>query len=161
MFDSVKNNLKKEVVNLKKYIEGIAYNYEGKALEKNILIKYELEDLDVLIDKEKFAQVIINILSNAIKYNNGNGEVYIKCFMKDNNVNISIKDNGIGIPKDEVKNVFERFYRVDKSRAANEKGLGVGLTISKSIVNAHGGEIEVYSKVNKGSEFVVILPKEK
>lgn len=161
MFDSGKNNLKKEVVNLKKYIEGIAYNYEGKALEKNIVIKYQLEDLELLIDKEKFAQVIINILSNAIKYNNGNGEIYIKCFMKDDNFNISVKDNGIGIPKGEIKNIFERFYRVDKSRASNEKGMGVGLTISKSIINAHGGEIKVFSEVNKGSEFIVILPKEK
>lgn len=115
----------------------------------------------MLIDKEKFAQVIINILSNAIKYNNGNGEIYIKCFMKDDNFNISVKDNGIGIPKGEIKNIFERFYRVDKSRASNEKGMGVGLTISKSIINAHGGEIKVFSEVNKGSEFIVILPKEK
>ena len=81
--------------------------------------------------------------------------------MKDDNVNISIKDNGIGIPKGEIKNIFERFYRVDKSRASNEKGMGVGLTISKSIINAHGGEIKVFSEVNKGSEFIVILPKEK
>ena len=91
-FDSEKNNLNKEKVNLRNYIKTIAYNYEGKALEKNILIKYELEDLEILIDKEKFAQVIVNILSNAIKYNNGNNEIYIKTFKKGNNINISIKD---------------------------------------------------------------------
>ena len=159
-FDTEKNNLNKEIVNLKNYIKTISYNYEGKALEKNILIKYDLEDLEVLVDKEKFAQVIVNILSNAIKYNNGNSEIYVKTFMKDNNVNISIKDSGIGIPESELKNIFERFYRVDKSRGANEKGMGVGLTISKSIVNAHGGEIKVFSEVNKGSEFIIILPNE-
>ena len=157
-FDSGKDNLNKEIVNLKNYIKSIAYNYEGKALEKNIVIKYQLENIEALIDKEKFAQVIINILSNAIKYNNGNGEIYIKCFMKDDNFNISVKDNGIGIPKGENKNIFERFYRLDKSRGANEKGAGVGLTIAKSIVNAHGGEIEVYSEINKGSEFIISLP---
>ena len=159
-FDIGKNSLNKEVVNLRDYIKTIVYNYEGKALEKNIGIKYQLEDLEVIIDKEKFAQVIINILSNAIKYNNGNGKIYVKAFMKDNNVNISIKDSGIGIPESELKNIFERFYRVDKSRGANEKGMGVGLTISKSIVNAHGGEIKVFSEVNKGSEFLIILPNE-
>ena len=106
-------------MNLKNYIKTISYNYEGKALEKNILIKYDLEDLEVLVDKEKFAQVIVNILSNAIKYNNGNSEIYVKTFMKDNNVNISIKDSGIGIPESELKNIFERFYRVDKSRGVN------------------------------------------
>lgn len=157
-FDSGKDNLNKEIVNLKNYIKSIAYNYEGKALEKNIVIKYQLENIEALIDKEKFAQVIINILSNAIKYNNGNNEIYIKVFKKNNSINISIKDGGIGIPKSEYKNIFERFYRLDKSRGANEKGAGVGLTIAKSIVNAHGGEIEVYSEINKGSEFIISLP---
>ena len=157
-FDSGKDNLNKEIVNLKNYIKSIAYNYEGKALEKNIVIKYQLENIEALIDKEKFAQVIINILSNAIKYNNGNNAIYIKVFKKNNSINISIKDSGIGIPKSEYKNIFERFYRLDKSRGANEKGVGVGLTIAKSIVNAHGGEIEVYSEINKGSEFIISLP---
>ena len=157
-FDSGKDNLNKEIVNLKNYIKSIAYNYEGKALEKNIVVKYQLENIEALIDKEKFAQVIINILSNAIKYNNGNNEIYIKVFKKNNSINISIKDSGIGIPKSEYKNIFERFYRLDKSRGANEKGVGVGLTIAKSIVNAHGGEIEVYSEINKGSEFIISLP---
>ena len=159
-FDKGKNNLNKEIVDLKKYIKSIAYNYEGKALEKNIIIKYKLEDIKALIDKEKFAQVIINILANAIKYNNGNNEIYISSFKKDNNIVISIKDYGVGIAKSEQKNIFERFYRVDKSRGANEKGMGVGLTIAKSIVNAHGGEIKVYSEINKGSEFIITLPNE-
>lgn len=159
-FDKEKNNLNKEIVDLKKYIKSIAYNYEGKALEKNIIIKYKLEDIKALIDKEKFAQVIINILANAIKYNNGNNEIYISSFKKDNNIVISIKDYGVGIAKSEQKNIFERFYRVDKSRGANEKGMGVGLTIAKSIVNAHGGEIKVYSEINKGSEFIITLPNE-
>ena len=157
-FDSGKDNLNKEIVNLKNYIKSIAYNYEGKALEKNIVVKYQLENIEALIDKEKFAQVIINILSNAIKYNNGNNAIYIKVFKKNNSINISIKDSGIGIPKSEYKNIFERFYRLDKSRGSNEKVAGVGLTIAKSIVNAHGGEIEVYSEINKGSEFIISLP---
>ena len=78
--DDNKDNLNKEIVYLKNYIKSIAYNYEGKALEKNIVIKYQLENIEALIDKEKFAQVIINILSNAIKFtdNNGNISVFIE-----------------------------------------------------------------------------------
>lgn len=157
-FDIGKNSLNKEVVNLTDYIKTIVYNYEGKALEKNIRIKYQLEDLEVIIDKEKFAQVIINILSNAIKYNNGNGEIIIKAFERDNMINISIQDEGIGIPDEELKNIFERFYRVDKSRNSDNRGLGVGLTISKSIVNAHDGDIKVFSEINKGSQFIITIP---
>lgn len=159
-FDKDKNILNKEIVDLTRYIKSITYNYEAKALEKNITIKYKLEDIKALIDKEKFARVIINILANAIKYNNGNNEIYISSFKKSNNIIISIKDCGIGIDKSDQKNIFERFYRVDKSRSSNEKGMGVGLAMAKSIVDAHGGEIKVQSEINKGSEFTIILPND-
>ena len=157
-FDSGKNTLEKEEVKLENYIKNIAYNYEENAMKKNILIKYEIENIEATIDKEKFAQVIINILSNAIKYNNGNGEIIIKAFERDNMINISIQDEGIGIPGEELKNIFERFYRVDKSRNSDNRGLGVGLTISKSIVNAHDGDIKVFSEINKGSQFIITIP---
>ena len=71
---------------------------------------------------------------------------------------IQFKDNGIGIPKENIKYIFERFYRVDESRSKNTGGIGVGLTIVKSIIDLHQGTIEVRSELNKGSEFIVILP---
>ncbi|MBM6860275.1 sensor histidine kinase, partial [Clostridium saudiense] len=76
----------------------------------------------------------------------------------DKNLYISIKDNGIGIEPEHLKNIFKRFYRVDSSRARKTGGVGVGLTISKSIIEAHGGHINVKSKLNKGSEFIISLP---
>ena len=159
-FDSGKNTLEKDKVNLESYIKNIVYNYEENAMKKDILIKYEIENIEAKIDKKKFTQVIINILSNAIKYNNGSGEIIIKAFKSDNMINISIQDEGIGIPSEELKNIFERFYRVDKSRNSDTRGLGVGLTICKSIVNAHGGDIEVLSEINKGSKFIITIPSQ-
>lgn len=156
--DREKNKLKIESVNLKELIKSIVYNYQSKALEKNINIKYESKDIEVFIDKEKFSQVIVNLLVNAIKFTNYKGQICIKTYLENGYINISIKDNGIGIPKDNIDYIFERFYRVDKSRNKDTGGIGVGLTIVKSIVNAHGGDIFVNSEINKGSEFIIKLP---
>ncbi|MCU9814440.1 cell wall metabolism sensor histidine kinase WalK [Paraclostridium sp. AKS73] len=101
---------------------------------------------------------MVNILVNAIKYTNYGGNILIKVENYDDSINISIKDNGIGIPEDELNYIFERFYRVDKSRSKDTGGIGVGLAISKAIVAEHGGNILVYSELGKGSEFVIKLP---
>ena len=127
-------------------------------MDKNIRIKYELEDVNANIDKEKISQVIINLISNAIRYTNLNGEILIKLYKKSDFIKIIVKDNGIGIPEESLDYIFERFYRVDKSRCRNTGGTGVGLTICKSIVDLHKGKIEVKSKLNEGSEFIITLP---
>ena len=103
--------------------------------------------------------MIINLLTNAIKYTNNNGFINITSYYDNQWVNISIKDNGIGIPKNDLQYIFERFYRVDKSRSKNTGGIGIGLSIVKSIVDAHNGEIFVESKLNEGTEFLIKLPK--
>ena len=158
-FDSEKNILNKTNANLKELIQNIIYNYESNALEKNIKIRYDLDDIYIKLDKNQFSQVIINLLSNAIKYTFENGKIDIKSYEENNNVIISIKDNGIGIPDEDREFIFERFYRTDKSRDKETGGIGIGLTISKSIVNAHNGEIFVNSKLNEGTEFIIKLPK--
>lgn len=158
-FDSEKNILNKTNANLKELIQNIIYNYESNALEKNIKIRYDLDDICIKLDKNQFYQVIINLLSNAIKYTFENGKIDIKSYEENNNVIISIKDNGIGIPDEDREFIFERFYRTDKSRDKETGGIGIGLTISKSIVNAHNGEIFVNSKLNEGTEFIIKLPK--
>ncbi|WP_263348412.1 cell wall metabolism sensor histidine kinase WalK [Paraclostridium sp. AKS81] len=93
-----------------------------------------------------------------MKYTNYGGTILIKVENYYDSINIAIKDNGIGIPKEELNYIFERFYRVDKSRSKDTGGIGVGLAISKAIVAEHGGNILVYSELGKGSEFVIKLP---
>lgn len=156
-FDSEVSSLNKSKTNLSDFIKNITYTYESKALEKNIKIEYNMEEVFAYIDKEKFSQVIVNILVNAIKYTSYGGNIFIKVYSYDDSVNISIKDNGIGIPKEELSYIFERFYRVDKSRSKDTGGIGVGLAIAKAIVNEHGGNILVYSKLEEGTEFIIKL----
>lgn len=157
-FDSYEDKLNLKNENLTQLIKNIIYNNESYALDKNIRIKYELEDINANIDKEKISQVIINLISNAIRYTNLNGEILIKLYKKSDFIKIIVKDNGIGIPEESLDYIFERFYRVDKSRCRNTGGTGVGLTICKSIVDLHKGKIEVKSKLNEGSEFIITLP---
>ena len=103
-------------------------------------------------------QLLLNLIDNAIKYTPNGGKVIVKQFTKDNNIIIEVIDNGMGIPKEDQSKIFQRFYRVDKSRCRNTGGTGVGLTICKSIIDLHNGNIEVKSEVNKGSEFIVSIP---
>lgn len=158
-FDSEESKLDISEVDLKQLVKNIIYNNESYALEKNININSSLEDIRAFIDKEKISQVIINLISNAIRYTNDNGEIFIKLYKVEDFIKISVKDNGIGIPKESVDYIFERFYRVDKSRCRNTGGTGVGLTICKSIIDLHGGNIEVKSELNIGSEFIITIPK--
>lgn len=157
-FDSEKSKLNLAKVNVKNLIMNVVYNNQGKALEKNINIECDLESIDSYLDKDKISQVIVNLLSNAIRYSNNGGKIFISSYKENNNLKIQFKDNGIGIPKENIKYIFERFYRVDESRSKNTGGIGVGLTIVKSIIDLHQGTIEVRSELNKGSEFIVILP---
>lgn len=158
-FDNEKNKLNKNVINIKYLIQNILYNYESKALNKNINILSDLKDVYVDVDKDQFSQVVINLLSNAIKYTNQNGNIYVKIYLENNIPTLSIKDTGIGIPKEDLKYIFERFYRVDKSRNKETGGIGVGLTIVKAIVSTHNGTISVYSQLGKGTEFIIKLPR--
>ena len=157
-FDSEKSKLNLAKVNVKNLIMNVVYNNQGKALEKNINIECDLESIDSYLDKDKISQVIVNLLSNVIRYTNNGGKIFISSYKENNNLKIQFKDNGIGIPKENIKYIFERFYRVDESRSKNTGGIGVGLTIVKSIIDLHQGTIEVRSELNKGSEFIVILP---
>ena len=151
-YDSDKNKLNISEVDLEQLIKNIIYNNESFALKK----------IKAHIDKEKISQVIVNLISNAIRYTNCNcerlGKIIIRLYKEENLIKISVKDNGIGIPKKSLDYIFERFYRVDKSRCRNTGGTGVGLTICKSIIDLHNGNIEVKSEVNKGSEFIVSIP---
>ncbi len=105
-----------------------------------------------------FKQMLINLLDNAIKYTLIDGKVYLNAFKKYNNIIITVKDTGIGIPKKDIPRLFERFYRVDKARSRKVGGTGLGLAIVKHIVLALNGRIKVNSDTGKGTEFTIIIP---
>lgn len=108
-------------------------------------------------DKERLTEVFLNIADNAIKYNRKGGRVEIIIKIKNSSAVITITDTGIGIPKEHIDKIFDRFYRIDKSRE-EVSGTGLGLSIAKTIINAHGGSIDVASKEGLGSEFKIYLP---
>lgn len=157
-FDSEKSKLNLTEINIEKLIKNIVYNNQGCALEKNLNIVFNLENVNTYLDKDKISQVIVNLLSNAMRYTNAGGNIYINAYKEKENIKIHFKDEGVGIPKESLNHIFERFYRVDESRSKDTGGIGVGLTIVKSIVDLHKGKIEVKSKQNEGSEFIITLP---
>jgi signal transduction histidine kinase len=111
-------------------------------------------------DKEKLQQVMINILANAMKYTANGGHIHIEAHTTDEGVLISVSDNGMGIPEDDLPRLFERFYRVEKARTSDAGGTGLGLAIAKEILDAHGGEIRVESVSGEGTNVHVLLPYE-
>ena len=109
-------------------------------------------------DKDRVEQVLLNILTNAIKYTPDGGQILLRAAANRSHVAISVRDNGIGIPKEDQPHLFERFYRVEKSRTTGAGGTGLGLAIAKELVEAHGGRIRLASAVGRGTELTVILP---
>lgn len=158
-FDQQQVELTKAPVSLVEFLESILYNFQAASYEKEIHLKSDLIDTVIIIDTKRFSQVIINLLSNAIKYTPLGGVVSVSNEVTNQEIKIIVSDNGMGIPEEELNHIFERFYRVDNSHHKEIGGIGVGLAISKSIVESHDGKIEVKSQLNKGSQFIITLPK--
>lgn len=132
---------------------------QGQAKKKNISISFEIQpDLRINMSKHKLMQLAINLMDNAIKYSPDYSWIKIKAYKSEDSIIISFKDSGIGIPKQHQARIFERFYRVDKSRSRSLGGTGLGLSIVKHIVNIYNGTITLNSKIGKGSEFIVTFP---
>lgn len=134
-------------------------NLEVESAKKDITVETKGEPCIITADRDRMSQVITNLFANAIKYTPEKGHISITLKNAPDNAVITVTDNGIGIPEDQLPFIFERFYRVEKSRSRSTGGAGIGLSIVKSIVLAHGGKIEVESRVGQGSSFRVILPK--
>lgn len=151
--------LNKTVFDMTELIRRIICNFEPEFKNNGIDIAFEGKAEEIFADRDKMSQVIINLVSNALKYTQTGGMVGISVESKEDMLEIRVKDNGQGIPEEDLPFVFERLYRADKSRNRLTGGAGIGLTIAKTIVEAHDGNIEVYSKVNEGTEFLITLPK--
>ncbi|NRZ87227.1 signal transduction histidine kinase [Clostridium beijerinckii] len=148
-------------VNIGELISNVISDFNIAADEKNIKLiinKEEGKNFIVVGDYDKLKQVFINLISNAIKFNNINGTVWVNISSDINSVIIKIKDNGIGIKKEDLPYVFERMYRGDKSRHKIE-GSGIGLTLVKKILTLHSGTIDVESKEDKETVFTVCINK--
>jgi signal transduction histidine kinase len=129
------------------------------AQERGIALRCELPPLDCIGDPERIGQVVTNLISNAIHHNREQGEVSVSGAAADDAVSISVSDTGEGLAPEVLPHIFERFYRVEQSRSRSRGGNGLGLAISKAIVDAHSGTLEVSSKPGVGSTFVLKLPR--
>jgi len=161
-FESERINMDFRQNNIVEICEEIIESLELKAKENNVLLRFATNYTDPIFvncDKDKIGQVIQNLLINAIKYSESESEVTIRFTDVESNLLIEIEDNGFGINKKHINRLFERFYRVDKSRARNEGGTGLGLSIVKHIVEAHGHNVQVRSTEGEGSTFFFTLTK--
>lgn len=149
--------------NLYEMIKPIIATFDGKCAKKNITIDLTLGSKDYWVnaDSEKIEQVIYNLLDNAIKFSHNDSCIAIDIRDKNEKIFISIKDSGIGIPKDSIQKIWERFYKTDLSRGKDKTGTGLGLSITKEIIQAHGENINVISTEGVGTEFIFTLKKAK
>lgn len=152
-----------EAIDLVKLTEEVIEQLEDKAEKRNIILRIESNHHKVLAyaDWQRISQVMTNLISNAIKHSNEGGEVLISFEQTKKNVTTHVRDHGEGIPTEHLTRIFERFYRVDKSRSREKGGTGLGLAIVKHILDNHNTKPEVESVLGKGSVFSFKLPKAK
>lgn len=160
--NKIKNNyykLNKKNIDIVPMIENTISCIEKFASERNINLIFDTneEECIMAIDPEAIDRVIMNLLSNAIKFSNENSEIYINLLVKDKEIELSFKDEGCGISKEEKERVFERFYQGKNND--NIEGSGIGLNLCMLFVKVHGGKLLLESEINKGSIFTVILPR--
>jgi len=142
-------------------LNGIAGRLSWQFEEKGVALTVnDRQDLpNVMADEERVGQILMNLMGNALQYTPAGGEVHVEAFQLEKEVAFQIRDNGIGIPKEHLPHIFDRFYRVDKSRSRAGGGSGIGLTIAMHLVEAHGGKISVESPgKDQGSTFTFTLP---
>ncbi len=154
--------LEMQAFDIKKLCEEVFEELEIKAAQRNITLEFKegaAQNYRVLADRESIRQVLANLVNNSIKYGQENGRTRVGFYDMDKNILIEVADNGIGIPPKHLSHVFDRFYRVDKSRSREAGGSGLGLSIVKHIIEAHKQTINVRSTPNLGSTFGFTLQK--
>lgn len=159
--NSVGMILDKTDFDINQIIKNTAASFEGTCKEKLIAIELILTGEIMLVNADvgKIQQVLYNLLDNAIKFSHKDSVIKLETLEKHSTIFVSVKDSGIGIPKDSLKQIWDRFYKTDLSRGKDKKGTGLGLSITKEIIHAHGENINVISTEGVGSEFIFSLTK--
>lgn len=150
--------IEKKEINLKELLEQICYRMMGKILKNNLTLKCDFENINITADEENLKHIIINLIDNAIKYNQPEGSININCIKTGNEIELKIIDTGIGIPTEAFPKIFEPFYRVEEHRSRKTGGTGLGLALVKKLVEKQNGTITVNSTLNKGSTFHIKFP---
>lgn len=149
--------LDRRKVDLKSVLQGVIESFHKAANDKGLIIEAKFEsDEEVFCDLEKMTQVFTNLIGNAVKYSE-HGKILVHTYQEDPYYVVAIQDQGHGLDEEQKEKIFHRFYRVDSDRSRKSGGLGLGLAITKSIIDAHSGEIDVESTVGEGSTFYVKL----
>ncbi|SEV84050.1 sensor histidine kinase [[Clostridium] fimetarium] len=151
--------LEKTKFDLKMVVDQIVLTFQPSIVAKNISLVTQTVECEIYGDKDKIIQVIVNLLSNAIKYTDNGESIKITVNKYSNKAELIVSDTGIGIAEQDLPNIFDNLYRVDKSRNRSTGGSGIGLSVVKAIVDSHGGSISTKSELTKGSEFIVSLPR--
>ena len=164
--DNATSHLDVELINFTAFITFILNRFDkmrGSDEEKKyeLVRDYPITSVWIEIDTDKMTQVIDNILNNAIKYSPDGGKITVTMKTTDDQMILSISDQGLGIPKQDLPRIFDRFYRVDRARSRAQGGTGLGLSIAKEIIKQHNGFIWAKSEYGKGSTFTIVLPYDK
>jgi two-component system phosphate regulon sensor histidine kinase PhoR len=155
-------NLQMETVDLSSFLPEIVRDWEKKLTSKqlNILINIPTELSPICADRTRLQEALYNLLDNAVKYSREHGEIRLSVRQRDGEIELNVSDDGIGIAKEDLPRIFERFYRADKARSPNKvRGTGLGLAIVKHIAQLHGGRVEAESELEKGTTIRVVLPE--
>ena len=154
------NNIRRENLDIINLIEWNISSMDKYAKQKNIVLVFDtnVEECIMAIDPEAIDRIIMNLISNAIKFSPPGSSIYINTWKSINQLTISIKDEGMGIPKDEQKTIFNRFVQSSKNKSNENFGSGIGLDLVRYLTKSHNGSIELRSEENIGSEFIIKLP---
>jgi len=162
MFDRKKSSFKKKHLDLNEMVESIANSFSLRVEHTGGKINVDIGavDSDIYVDEVNFQNVIFNLMDNAVKYRKADEpvDIYLKTWNDDKWLYLSVHDTGKGIKKDDLKKIFEKFYRVGTGNVHDVKGFGLGLAYVKKVVDLHDGEIKVDSEYGKGSTFTIKLP---
>jgi signal transduction histidine kinase len=155
-----KLDLQKTVVNICELIKDTVSNCKALAQEKSLSLDFEVPEqrIDICLDPDEIKEVLMNLISNSIKFTSEGGWIKVTCTDRDGEVLVSVRDSGVGIAEEDIPKLFDKFTQFGRKAGPGEKGTGLGLAIVKKLIVMHGGKIDVESEVNQGTTFTITLP---